>query len=135
MASVNKWIGIGNLTRDPETRFLPNGDAVTSCSIACNETWKDKQGQKQERVEFVNLVFFRKLAEIVAEYCKKGGSIYVEGKLQTDKYTDKSGVEKYATKVVCDSMQMLGSKRDGDTQQSRPAGNTQSSYDDSDIPF
>ena len=122
MASVNKWIGIGNLTKDPETRYMASGDAVTSVSIACNESWKDKNGQKQERAEFVNLVFFRKLAEVAAKYLKKGAPIYVEGKLQTDKYTDKQGVERYTTKVVVDQMQMLGGKPSGDREEKRFEG-------------
>lgn len=140
MASLNKWLGIGNLTRDPETRYLANGDAVTSVSIACNESWKGKDGQKQERVEFVNLVFFRKLAEIVGKYCVKGSSVYVEGKLQTDKYTDKQGVERYTTKVIVDQMQMLGSKPaeqekqfTGGAAKSAPKGDF--SDFESDIPF
>src|SRR3569623_439068 len=98
MASVNKWIGIGNLTKDPETRYLASGEAVTSASIACNETRKDKNGDKHERVEYVCLTFFRKAAEIAGKYLKKGAPVYVEGKLQTDKWTDKAGVERYTTK-------------------------------------
>ena len=144
MASVNKVILIGNLTKDPEIRYLASGDAVTSASIACNETWKGKDGQKQKRVEYVNLVFFRKLAEIAGEYLKKGASVFVEGKLQTDKYTDKQGVERYTTKVVVDQMQMLGSKPSGESRQSEPrqqskpsSGATPGGFDDmaDDIPF
>ncbi len=134
MASLNRWSGIGNLTKDPETRYMPNGDAVTNVSIACNETWKDKNGEKKERVEYVNLTFFRKLAEAVGEHLKKGESIFVEGALRTEKYTDKSGVEKYATKVVVDKMQMLGSKQKSASQGKTAAKSAENSLDD-DIPF
>ena len=123
MASVNKFIGIGNLGRDPETRYMPNGDAVTNISIACTETWKDKQtGEKKEQTEWVRVTFYRKLAEIACQYLKKGSSIYVEGRLQTRKWTDKDGVERYTTEIIADSMQMLGSgpKQDDGAPQSRP---------------
>lgn len=112
MASVNKVILIGNLTRDPEVRFMPNGEAVCNFSIACNETWKDKDGEKHEKVEFINIVMYRKLAEIAGEYLKKGRPAYIEGRLQTRKW-EKDGVTRYSTEVIADSMQMLGSKDGG----------------------
>ena len=135
MASVNRVILIGNLTKDPEIRYLASGDAVTSTSIACNETWKGKDGQKQERVEYVNLVFFRKLGEIAGEYLKKGAPVYVEGKLQTDKYTDKQGVERYTTKVVVDQMQMLGGKASGESRQSEPRQQPEKKFEGGGDPY
>ena len=110
MASVNKWIGIGNLTKDPEVRFATNGDAIANCSIACNETWKDKAGNKQERVEYIRISFFGKLAEIVGEYLRKGSSIYVEGRIETKKWKNKEGVDQYTTGIIAEKMQMLGGK-------------------------
>ncbi|MGE5650917.1 MAG: single-stranded DNA-binding protein [Bacillota bacterium] len=109
MASVNKVIIVGNLGRDPETRYMPNGDAVTNIAVATTETWKDKNsGEKKELTEWHRVTFYRKLAEIVAQYLKKGSSVYLEGKLQTRKWTDKEGVERYTTEIIADSMQMLG---------------------------
>src|SRR5688572_16452066 len=94
MASVNKVIIVGHLGQDPTTRYMPNGDAVTNISVATTETWKDKQtGEKKEQTEWHRCTFYRKLAEVVAQYMRKGSSIYVEGKLQTRKYTDKEGIE------------------------------------------
>ena len=113
MASVNKVILIGNLGRDPETRYTTGGDAVTTLNIATSETWKDKAGEKQERTEWHRVVLFGRQAEIAGEYLKKGRSVYIEGRLQTRKYTDKEGVEKYATEVVGDRMQLLGSREGG----------------------
>ena len=98
MASVNKVILIGNLGRDPETRYTTGGDAVTNLRIATTETWKDKAGEKQEKTEWHTVVLFGRQAEIAGEYLKKGRSVYIEGRLQTRKYTDKEGVEKYSTK-------------------------------------
>jgi len=112
MASVNKVILIGNLGRDPETRYTTGGDAVTNLRIATTETWKDKAGEKQEKKEWHTVVLFGRQAEIAGEYLKKGRPVYIEGRLQTRKYTDKEGVEKYSTEVVGDRMQLLGS-RDG----------------------
>jgi single-strand DNA-binding protein len=112
MASVNKVILIGNLGRDPETRYTTGGDAVTNLNIATSETWKDKAGEKQEKTEWHRVVLFGRQAEIAGEYLKKGRSVYIEGRLQTKKYTDKDGVEKYSTEIVGDRMQLLGS-RDG----------------------
>ena len=111
MASVNKVILIGNLGRDPETRFMPDGGAVTNVSIATTETWKDKNGEKQEKTEWHRVAFFGKLAEIAGEYLKKGSQVYVEGRLQTRKWQDKDGQDKYTTEIVADRMQMLGSRQ------------------------
>jgi len=112
MASVNKVILVGNLGRDPEVKFMPNGDAVCNFSIATTDSWKDKAGAKQERTEWHNIVMYRKLAEIAGEYLKKGRPVYIEGRLQTRKWQDKDNNDRYTTEIVADSMQMLGS-RDG----------------------
>jgi single-strand DNA-binding protein len=125
MASVNKVILIGNLGRDPETRYTTGGDAVTNLNIATTETWKDKAGEKQEKTEWHRVVLFGRQAEIAGEYLKKGRSVYIEGRLQTRKYTDKDGVEKYATEVVGDRMQLLGSREGsggGDAEMSGGGG-------------
>ena len=113
MASVNKVILIGNLGRDPETRYTTGGDAVTNLRIATTETWKDKSGEKQEKTEWHTVVLFGRQAEIAGEYLKKGRPVYIEGRLQTRKWTDKEGVEKYSTEVVGDRMQLLGSREGG----------------------
>jgi single-strand DNA-binding protein len=111
MPSVNKVIILGNLGRDPETRYMPSGDAMTTISIATTDSWKDKTtGEKKETTEWHRVVFFGKLAEIAGQYLKKGSSVYVEGSLRTRKYMDKDGVEKYATDIRADTMQMLGGK-------------------------
>lgn len=111
MASVNKVILIGNLGRDPETRYMPDGGAITNVSIATTDVWKDKNGDKQEKTEWHRVAFFGKLAEIAGEYLKKGSQVYVEGRLQTRKWQDKDGVDKYTTEIVADRMQMLGSRQ------------------------
>lgn len=98
--SVNKWIGLGNLTKTPELKYTPSGQAVCSFSIACNEHYKDKQGNQQEKTEFVNLVAWGNLAEVISKFFDKGKEIYVEGKLQTRHYDDKEGNRKYVTEVV-----------------------------------
>jgi single-strand DNA-binding protein len=113
MASVNKVILLGNLGRDPETRYTTGGDAVTNLNIATSEQWKDKSGEKQERTEWHRVVLFGRQAEIAGEYLKKGRSVYIEGRLQTRKYTDKDGVEKYSTEIVADRMQLIGGGREG----------------------
>ena len=113
MASVNKVILIGNLGRDPETRYTTGGDAVTNLRIATTESWKDKAGEKQEKTEWHTVVLFGRQAEIAGEYLKKGRPVYIEGRLQTRKYTDKEGVEKYSTEIVGDRMQLLGSREGG----------------------
>ena len=111
MASVNKVILVGNLGRDPETRYNPEGGAITNISIATTEQWKDKaSGEKQERTEWHRVVFFNRLAEIAGEYLKKGSQVYVEGALRTRKWQDKEGKERYTTEIVAERMQMLGSR-------------------------
>lgn len=112
MASVNKVILVGNLGRDPEVRYMPNGEAVCNFSIATTDSWKDKSGAKQERTEWHNIVMYRKLAEIAGEYLKKGRPVYVEGRLQTRKWQTKEGQDRYTTEIIADQMQMLGG-RDG----------------------
>ncbi len=112
MASVNKVIIVGNLGRDPETRYMPNGEAVTNIAVATTESWKDKSsGEKKELTEWHRITFYRKLAEIAGQYLKKGSQVYVEGRLQTRKWTDKENVERYTTEIIADSMQMLGSRQ------------------------
>ena len=113
MASVNKVILVGNLGRDPETRYLPSGDAVTNVSVATSEKWKDKSGETQEHTEWHRVAFFGKLAEIAGEYLKKGSSVYVEGRIRTRKWQDKEGQDKYSTEIVADRMQMLGGRGGG----------------------
>ena len=108
---VNKFIGVGNVGQDPEVRFNTNGSAMANLSIAVTESWKDKQsGEKQEKTEWIRVVFFGKLAEIVGEYVKKGSQIYIEGRIQTRKWQDSEGVDKYTTEIVANEMQLLGSK-------------------------
>jgi single-strand DNA-binding protein len=112
MASVNKVIIVGNLGRDPETRYMPNGEAVTNVAVATTEKWTDKaSGEKKELTEWHRITFYRKLAEIAGQYLKKGSQVYVEGRLQTRKWTDKEGVERYTTEIIADTMQMLGSRQ------------------------
>jgi len=113
MPSVNKVILLGNLGRDPELRFLPNGDAVCNFSIATTDSWKDKAGEKQEKTEWHNIVMYRKLAEIAGEYLKKGRPVYLEGRLQTRKWQTKDGQDRYTTEIVADNMQMLGGRDTG----------------------
>ena len=121
MASVNKVILIGNLGRDPETRYLPSGDAVTNISIATSEKWKDKGGEQQEHTEWHRVAFFGKLAEIAGEYLKKGSPVYVEGRIRTRKWQDKeSGQDKYSTEIVADRMQLLGSRSGGSSGGAEP---------------
>ena len=110
MASVNKVILVGNLGRDPETRYTTGGDAVTNIRVATTDTWKDKNGEKQERTEWHTVVFFGRQAEIAGEYLKKGKQVYIEGRLQTRKWQDKEGQDRYTTEIVADRMQMLGSR-------------------------
>jgi single-strand DNA-binding protein len=146
MASVNKVIIVGNLGQSPETRYMPNGDAVTNISVATTESWRDKNtGEKKEQVEWHRITFYRKLAEIAGQYLQKGSQVYIEGRLQTRKWTDKEGVERYTTEIIADTMQMLGSapKQDGGAQQprpqklaqGRPSGGPAPQDDDWDIPL
>ena len=122
MASLNRVTLIGNLGKDPEQRFMPNGNAVCNFSIATTESWKDKQsGAKQEETTWHNITMYGKLAEIAAQYLTKGSSVYLEGKLKTRKYQDKqTGADKYVTEIICDEMKMLGSKQDGQREASAP---------------
>jgi single-strand DNA-binding protein len=111
---INKVILVGNCGKDPETRYTPSGSAVTNISIATSEQWTDKQsGQKQERTEWHNVVFFNRLAEIAGEYLRKGSQIYVEGSLRTRKWQDKNGQDRYTTEIVANEMQMLGGRGGG----------------------
>ena len=122
--SVNKVILIGRLGKDPETRYMTNGEAVTNATLATSENWKDKSGEKQEKTEWHNLVFYRRLAEIAGEYLKKGSQIYVEGKLQTRKWQTKEGQDRYTTEIVVNEMTMLGGKSTGgsfEVMESKPA--------------
>jgi len=111
---VNKVILIGNMGKDPEVRYMPSGGAAANCSIATSESWRDKtSGEMQEKTEWHNLVFFGRLAAIVGADGKKGSKVYVEGRLQTDKWQDKSGNDRYTTKIICNEMQMLDSRGGG----------------------
>ena len=117
MASVNKVIIVGNVGRDPETRYMPSGDAVTNISVATSDRYKDKQtGEMKETTEWHRVAFFGKLAEIAGQYLKKGSQVYVEGRLRTRKWTDASGQEKYSTEIVSETMQMLGGKPVGGSE-------------------
>lgn len=140
MPSVNKVILMGHLGGDPELRYLPDGSPVASFSIATNETWKDKNGEKQERTEWHRCQAWGRLAEIAGEYLKKGAPVYLEGKIRTRKWQDKSGQDRYTTEIVVERLQMLGGKRDetesveGEKPQETKS---QSAFDDfeDDIPF
>ena len=121
MPSVNKVILMGNLGRDPEVRFMPNGDAVCNFSIATTDSWKDKAGERQEKTEWHNIVMYRRLAEIAGEYLKKGRPVYLEGRLQTRKWQTKEGQDRYTTEIIADSMQMLGGRDGAPTQDSQPS--------------
>ena len=122
MSGVNKVIVIGNLGKDPEIRYTQGGDAVANFSVATSETWKDKSGTKQEQTEWHNIVAWRKLAEICGEYLKKGSKVFVMGKLQTRKWQDKDGNDRYTTEIVASEMQMLDSRpaHDQQAKESRP---------------
>ena len=141
MASLNKVMIIGNIGKDPEVRYTPDGAAIANLSLATTSQWKDKNsGEKKEETEWHRVVFYNRLAEIVGEYAKKGRPLYVEGRLKTRKWTDKEGIEKYTTEIVADQMQLLGNRegmgdsaaRGGDeggssggsSYQARPASNT-----------
>jgi len=146
---VNKVILVGNLGNDPETRYMPSGDAVTNISIATSESWKDKQsGEQKEKTEWHRVVMFRRLGEIAAEYLRKGSQVYIEGKLRTNKWKDRDGNDRYTTEIIADEMQMLGgrggagggdyssgggSKKSSDSKQNSPPPPADD-FDD-DIPF
>ena len=141
---INKVILIGNCGRDPETRYMPSGGAVTKVSIATSESWKDKQtGEQKDRTEWHNVVFFGRLGEIAGEYLRKGSQVYIEGSLRTNKWQDKSGNDRYTTEIVASEMQMLGGRPGGESfapageSASRPepaAAMAEEGFDD-DIPF
>jgi single-strand DNA-binding protein len=109
MSSLNKCSFIGNLGQDPELRFTQDGTAIATISIACSEKWKDKQGQQQDKVEWIRVVAFKRLAEIMGEYLKKGSKVYIEGKMTTRKWEDQSGQDRYTTEIVAREMIMLDS--------------------------
>lgn len=146
---VNKVILVGNLGQDPETRYMPNGGAVTNISIATSESWKDKQtGEQKDKTEWHRVVIFGKLAEIAGEYLKKGSQVYIEGQLQTRKWQDQSGQDRYTTEVVVNiggTMQILGSRSNDDSSQQQtrqpnnhpaPPAHSEPPMDfDDDIPF
>ena len=147
MASINKVILVGRCGQDPEVRYPPTG-AITSITVATSESWKDKvTGEKKELTEWHRISFFGKLAEIAGQYLKKGSQVYIEGKLRTNKYTDRDGIERYQTGIIASTMQMLGSRQDGQTQQPAQRSTGRNSYaeakqtgqmpddDLSDIPF
>jgi single-strand DNA-binding protein len=118
---VNKVILVGNVGVDPEFRVMPNGDGVANVSLATSETWKDKtSGEPQEKTEWHRVIFFKRLAEIVEQYVKKGAKLYIEGRLQTRSW-EQDGVKKYTTEIICNEMQMLDTRGSGDSQQSAPA--------------
>lgn len=145
MRGINKVILVGTCGKDPETRYMPSGGAVTQISVATNESWKDKKtGEKQQRTEWHNITFFNRLGEIAGEYLKKGAQVYIEGSLRTEKWTDKSGNDRYTTKIIANEMQMLGGRPSApdnnqqNQQNSAPAYPAQSGADntfDDDIPF
>jgi single-strand DNA-binding protein len=123
MASVNKVILVGNLGRDPETRYMPDGAAITNVSVATSFQWNDKaSGEKKEETEWHRVVFRGKLAEVAGEYLKKGSQVYVEGRLRTRKWQDKEGQDKYTTEIVAERMQMLGSRAGGGEPRGEPRG-------------
>ena len=151
---VNKVILVGNLGQDPEVKYMPSGQAVCNISIATTDSWSDKtSGEKQEKTEWHRVVFFRRLAEIAGEYLRKGSQVYIEGRLQTRKWQDQSGADKYTTEIIANEMQMLGGRGGGgaggaggggfdapsadqgaSSSSSKPAPSTADDFDD-DIPF
>ena len=146
--SLNKVILIGNLGRDPEVRYMPNGEAVCNFSIATSETWNDRQtGQRQERTEWHNITLYRRLAEVAGQYLKKGSQVYIEGRIQSRKYTGKDGIERTAYEIIGSEMKMLGGGNDGGQQNAQhtppapprrqaPAAPAQPVDDiDDDVPF
>ena len=139
MSGVNKAIILGNVGNDPEMKYLPNGDAVANISVATSESWKDKQGQKQERTEWHRIVAYRKLAEIISDYIKKGSKIYIEGKIQTRKWQAQDGSDRYSTEIIASQMQMLDSKQNTQPAsvqaQPEPVGGKYNEPFSDDIPF
>lgn len=136
MASVNKVIILGNLGRDPEVRYTANKKAITNIAVATSERYTDKtSGEKKEITEWHRIVFFNRLAEIASEYLKKGSSVYIEGRLQTRKWTDQSGTERYTTEIVADQMQMIGGKSDASPAAKPKAAPKPADDMEDDIPF
>ena len=131
--SVNKVVLVGHLGGDPETRFTPSGAAVANFNLATNESWKDANGELQDKTEWHRCVMFGKTAELEVELLKKGQLVYMEGKLQTRNWEDKDGIKRYTTEVVCDMFTMLGRKMD--TDNSQQAAPTSNSDEDDDLPF
>ena len=120
--SLNKVILIGNLGRDPEVRYMPNGEAVCNFSIATSETWNDRQtGQRQERTEWHNITLYRRMAEVAGQYLKKGSLVYIEGRIQSRKYTGKDGIERTAYEIIGNEMKMLGGKAEGSSESANTA--------------
>ena len=111
--SVNKVILVGRLGRDPETRYIPNGDAITNFSLATDEQWRDRNGERQTRTEWHNITLFGKLGEIASQYLRKGSQVFIEGKIQSRKYTGKDGIERTAYDIIGNEMKMLGNRNDG----------------------
>ena len=139
---VNKVILVGNLGADPEVKYMPNGNAVANVTLATSESWKDKQsGEQKDKTEWHRVVFFRRLAEIAGEYLKKGSQIYIEGKLQTRKWQDKNGNDRYTTEIIANEMQMLGGRGGGSadfgasSSAAAPAAAATADEFDDDIPF
>jgi single-strand DNA-binding protein len=142
---INKVILVGNLGNDPETRYMPSGGAVTNISVATSESWKDKQsGEQKERTEWHRVAMFNRLAEVAAEYLRKGSQVYIEGKIRTRKWQDKDGQDRYTTEVVADEMQMLGGRGGAggggapsmnDSQDRSPPPRASGDDFDDDIPF
>ena len=114
MASANRVILVGHVGRPPEVSHMQNGDAVAKFSIATTDTWKDKSGERHEKTEWHNIIVFRRLGEVAGQFLKKGSMVYLEGRLQTRKWQDKNGQDRYTTEIVCHEMKMLGGKADGD---------------------
>lgn len=145
MSSLNKAMIIGRLGNDPDMRYLPSGEAVANLSIATSETWKDKDGNKKESTEWHRVSFFGKIAEVCGQYLKKGGLVYVEGKIQTRKWQDKEGQDRYTTEIRGERMQMLSGRAEGAGNNSEPkeppksgnSGGGQGGFNDfeNDIPF
>jgi len=149
MSNLNKAMLIGRLGQDPETRYTASGAAITNISLATSERWRDKQtGEQQEKTEWHRLVFFGRLAEVAGEYLRKGDLIYVDGRLQTDKWEDQDGVTRYTTKIVASNLQMLSGKKEGQKQEAKSGGfrdkkpaeqspqrELEDEFTDDDIPF
>ncbi len=129
---INKVIIVGNLGSDPETRYMPSGSAVTNLTVATNESWKDKQtGEQKDRTEWHKVAMFNRLAEVAAEYLRKGSQVYIEGKLRTRKWQDKNGQDRWTTEIIADEMQMLGGRGGGSAPMNSPPDSPPDSLSDS----